>query len=202
MSPGVHNLAIRMVDAFESTITVDRTITSGLHHIQSENDEDITITVLNEPPQIDVGDLRKVELGDEDVEYNLTITVADHDGLNWVKVKLGNLAPPGQSTTWYSMSSNGDGTYSKQITIKKHIALGTHELLVKAMDSYGSQTAEESIPIILEEPDTPVSSDGPSSSTLTYVALGGLGILVIAGAAVYIMRGSDEEGGLGGFGEA
>ena len=202
MSPGEHNLAIRMVDAFESTITVDRTITSGLHHIQSENDEDITITVLNEPPQIDVGELRKVELGDEDVEYNLTITVADHDGLNWVKVKLGNLAPPGQSTTWYSMSSNGDGTYSKQITIKKHIALGTHELLVKAMDSYGSQTAEESIPIILEEPDNPVSSDGPSSSTLTYVALGGLGILVIAGAAVYIMRGSDEEGGLGGFGDA
>jgi len=25
---------------------------------------------------------------------------------------------------------------------------------------------------------------------------------VIAGAAVYIMRGSDEEGGLGGFGDA
>jgi hypothetical protein len=34
------------------------------------------------------------------------------------------------------------------------------------------------------------------------VALAGLGILVIAGAAIYVMRGSEKEGGLGGFGDA
>ena len=202
MSPGVHNLKIRMVDEFESTITVESTTDSGLHHIPSEYDETITITVLNEPPQIVIGDLRTVELGDEDVEYNLNITVADHDGLNWVKVKLGILAPPGKSNVWYTMTSNGDGTYSLDITIKKHIALGTHEIIVKAMDSYQSQTSEESVPIVLVEPDSPSSTSGPSSSILTYIALAGLGILVMAGAAIYVMRGSDEEGGLGGFGDA
>ena len=183
-------------------ITVGKTITSGQYHILSEIDEDVSITVLNEPPQLDIGDLRTVEIGDEDVEYNLTITVADHDGLNWVKVKLGILAPPGQSNTWFTMTSNGDGTYSREITIKKYIALGTHELLVKARDSYGSQTAEESVPIVLEAPDNPGSTVAPSSSTLTYIALAGLGLLIIAGAAIYVMRGSDEEGGLGGFGDA
>ncbi len=202
MSPGVHDLKLRLTDEFESSITVEKTISSGLHHIPSENDETITITVINEPPQIVIGDLRTIELGDEDIEYSLTITVADHDGLNWVKVKLGILAPPGQSNVWYTLSSNGDGTYSRDITIKKHIALGSHELLVKAMDSYQSQTAEESVPIVLVEPDSPSSTSAPSSSTLTYIALAGLGILVIAGAAIYVMRGSDEEGGLGGFGDA
>ena len=202
MNPGTHILKIRMVDEFESTITVGKTITSGQYHILSEIDEDVSITVLNEPPQLDIGDLRTVEIGDEDVEYNLTITVADHDGLNWVKVKLGILAPPGQSNTWFTMTSNGDGTYSREITIKKYIALGTHELLVKARDSYGSQTAEESVPIVLEAPDNPGSTVAPSSSTLTYIALAGLGLLIIAGAAIYVMRGSDEEGGLGGFGDA
>jgi hypothetical protein len=202
MNPGTHILKIRMVDEFESTITVGKTTTSGQYHILSENDEEVSITVLNEPPQFDIGDLRTVELGDEDVEYNLTITVADYDGLNWVKVKLGILAPPGQSNTWFTMASNGDGTYSRDITIKKYIAVGTHELLVKARDSYGSQTGEESFPIVLEAPDNPSPTAAPSSSTLTYIALAGLGILIIAGAAIYVMRGSDEEGGLGGFGDA
>jgi hypothetical protein len=201
MSPGEHILKIRMVDEFESAITVERTLVSGQHHIPSEYDEDISINVMNEPPQIDVGELRTIEMGGEDVEYNLTISVMDYDGLNWVKVKLGILAPPGQSNTWFVMTSNGDGTYTKQVLIKKHIALGTHELLVKAMDSYGSQSSMESVPIMLEEDENPASTSGPSSSTMTYVALGGLGILVIIGVVIYIMRGSDEEGGLGGFGD-
>jgi hypothetical protein len=202
MSPGEHLLKIRMVDEFDSSIIVERTIVSGQYHIESESDQDVTITVLNEPPFFDIGELRTIEVGDEDVEYTLTISVSDYDGLNWVRVKLGNLAPPGKSETWYSMSSNGDGTYSKQFTVKSHIALGTHELIVKAMDKYGSQSPPESVPIVLQEPGgSSLASESPSN-ILTYVALAGLGILVIAGAAIYVMRGSEKEGGLGGFGDA
>ena len=202
MSPGEHLLKIRMVDEFDSSIIVERTIVSGQYHIESESDQDVTITVLNEPPFFDIGELRTIEVGDEDVEYTLTISVSDYDGLNWVRVKLGNLAPPGKSETWYSMSSNGDGTYSKEFTVKSHIALGTHELIVKAMDKYGSQSPPESVPIVLQEPGgSSLASESPSN-ILTYVALAGLGILVIAGAAIYVMRGSEKEGGLGGFGDA
>ena len=201
MSPGEHMLKVRMVDNFDSSITVQRTITSGQHHIESTMDEDIVVNVMNEPPVIDIGELRIIEIGDEEVNYVLTIKVDDYDGLNWVKVKLGILAPPGQSNTWFTMTSNGDGTYSKEITVKTYIALGTHELLVKAMDSYGSQSAEESVPIMLKEPAGEVAS-GSDSDMLTYVAIGGLLILAVAGATVYVMRGSDKEGGLGGFGDA
>ena len=201
LSPGEHLLKVRMVDAFDSSITVQRTITSGQYHIESTMDEDLEIKVMNEPPVIDIGELRIIEIGDEEVDYVLTISVNDHDGLNWVKVKLGILAPPGESSTWFTMTSNGDGTYSKEISIKTYIALGTHELLVKAMDTYGSQSAEESVPIVLKEQAGDISS-GSTSDTLTYVAIGGLAMLAIAGATIYVIRGSDEEGGLGGFGDA
>jgi hypothetical protein len=202
MSPGEHLLKIRMVDDFDASSTVQRTISSGQYHIESTDDEDVLIRILNEPPLIDAGDLRIIDIDDADVEYTLTITVDDYDGLNWVKVKLGNLAPPGKSATWYTMTSNGDGTYSKTFTIKSHIALGTHELLVKAMDTYGSQSSEESIPIKLQQPSNTISSSGPSSDMMAYIGLGVLGLIAIAGAAFYVMRGSDGEGGLGGFGDA
>ena len=201
MSPGDHLLKVRMVDELDSSITVQRTFASGQYHIVDEMDEDIQITVMNEPPLIDVGELRTIEIGDEEVDYVLTISVEDHDGLNWVKVKLGILAPPGQSNTWFTMTSNGDGTYSKEITVKTYIALGTHELLIKAMDSYGSQSAEESVPIVLQKPSSQDTS-GETSSLLTYIAISGLVILAIVGASIYVMRGSDKEGGLGGFGDA
>ena len=201
MTPGDQVLNIRMEDSLGASRTVQRTTVSGQYHIESVSDEDVEVTVLNEPPLINVGDLRIIEIGDEEVDYVLTIEVEDYDGLNWVRVKLGILAPPGQSNTWFTMTSNGNGTYSKEFTVKTYIALGTHEVLVKARDSYGSQSAEESVPIMLQEKgENPTGSD--SSNTLTYVALGGLGVLAIVGAAIYVMRGSDKEGGLGGFGDA
>ena len=201
MTPGDQVLNIRMEDSLGASRTVQRTTVSGQYHIESVSDEDVEVTVLNEPPLINVGDLRIIEIGDEEVDYVLTIEVEDYDGLNWVRVKLGILAPPGQSNTWFTMTSNGNGTYSKEFTVKTYIALGTHEVLVKARDSYGSQSAEESVPIMLKEKgENPTGSD--SSNTLTYVALGGLGVLAIVGAAIYVMRGSDKEGGLGGFGNA
>ena len=201
ISPGERMLSVRMVDSLGAAIIVQATTTSAQYHIPSNEDREITIDVMNEPPLINIGELRDVEIGDEDVEYTLTIAVEDYDGLNWVRVKLGILAPPGQSNTWFTMTSNGNGTYSKQFTVKTYIALGTHEVLVKAMDAYGSQSSEESVPIKLQAPEDS-SSTTEASSTMTYIALGGLGVLAIVGAAIYVMRGSDKEGGFGGFGDA
>ena len=201
MSPGERTLSVRMVDTLGASIIVQATTTSAQYHIPSSEDREITVDVMNEPPLINIGELRVVEIGDEDVEYTLTIAVEDYDGLNWVRVKLGILAPPGQSNTWFTMTSNGNGTYSKQFTVKTYIALGTHEVLVKAMDAYGSQSSEESIPIKLQAPGDGTSTT-EASSTMTYIALGGLGVLAIVGAAIYVMRGSDKEGGFGGFGDA
>ena len=201
ISPGERMLSVRMVDSLGAAIIVQATTTSAQYHIPSNEDREIIVNVMNEPPLINIGELRIVEIADEDVEYTLTVAVEDYDGLNWVRVKLGILAPPGQSNTWFTMTSNGNGTYSKQFTVKTYIALGTHEVLVKAMDAYGSQSSEEPVPIKLQAP-TGGTSTTEASSTMTYIALGGLGVLAIVGAAIYVMRGSDKEGGFGGFGDA
>ena len=56
-----------------------------------------------------------------------------------------------------------------------------------------------------------VENEGPGDSTideasniLTYVAIAGIGIILVVGAVIFVMRGSDEEdgGSLGGFGDA
>ena len=85
MTPGDRILSVRMVDEMGSAIIVERTMASGQHHIETDMDEDILISVQNEAPIIEVGEKRVIEIGDEEVNYVLTVSVQDYDGLNWVR---------------------------------------------------------------------------------------------------------------------
>jgi hypothetical protein len=66
-------------------------------------------------------------------------------------------------------------------------------------------TAEESIRVTVKEPDSPFTGSTESSSDLfTYIAMGGLFIVLVTVAVFYIRRGGDGESGsgLGGFGDS
>ena len=195
-----------MTDELGAFTTVTRTSSVGQTHIYSVDDYDLEIRVENEPPVLDVGDTLSIERGEDDIQYVVTIGVEDYDGINSVKVKLGNLAPPGGSLTWYTMSNNGNGTFSYEFTIKKHIPLGGHELMFKATDTFGSKSSEESLVIQLVEEDASGGNTvlDDASNTMTVVVIAGFGILLVIAAIVYVMRGSDSEDGgkLGGFGES
>ena len=65
-------------------------------------------------------------------------------------------------------------TQRSLFTVKTYVALGSHEILVKARDSYGAQTGQEPLFIQLEAPDE-ASAAEEAENTLTFVALGGLG---------------------------
>ena len=203
MSPGDHLLKVRMEDDLGSSIIVTRTKFSGLHHVELSEDEDVKVEVLNTPPQIDVGETRVITVGDEDKVYTFTVTITDHDNLASAKIKLGAFAPPGDEGKWLVLEPNGDDTYSITVSIRSTIVIGTHEVLVRATDIYGAQSSDESLAVIIQEEDNSViSGDGPDTKLITYAAVGGMIILAIAGATIYIRRGSDGEGGgLGGFGE-
>ena len=75
----------------------------------------------------------------------MTISVEDSDGVRWVKVKLGALAPIGQQDTYLLMYDNvqngdvtaGDGIYSIQFESRRGIPTGTHPISFKAEDIYG-----------------------------------------------------------------
>ncbi len=203
MSPVEHLLNVRMIDSQGASVIVTRTSLTGQHHLDHEDDVDLVVEILNTPPQIHVGDLREIIVEDEDVEYTLKLRIADQDGLMWAKVKLGSFAPPGSENKWLVMTPTGDGNYTYTFTVRSGIALSTYEILVKARDSYGEESPEVSVPIVIKETDDVlIGIDGPSSKTLTYVALAGMGILAIIGATIYVRRGGDDESsGLGGFGE-
>ena len=203
MSPVEHLLEVRMEDSQGASVIVTRTSLTVQHHIDHEDDTDLIIEVLNTPPQIHVGDLREIIVEDEDVEYTLKLRIADQDGLMWAKVKLGSFAPPGSENKWLVMTPTGDGNYTYTFTVRSGIALSTYEILVKARDSYGEESPEVSVPIVIKETDDVlIGIDGPSSKTLTYVALAGMGILAIIGATIYVRRGGDDDSsGLVGFGE-
>ncbi|MDP6863995.1 MAG: hypothetical protein QGG96_01110 [Candidatus Poseidoniaceae archaeon] len=203
MSPGDHLLKVRMEDDLGASITVTRTRTSGLHHVENSDDEDVEVEVLNTPPHIDVGETRVITIGDENKAYTFTVTINDHDNLASAKIKLGAFAPPGDEGKWLVLEPNGDDTYSITVSIRSTIVIGTHEVLVRATDIYGAQSSNEPLAVIVqEEENSVISGDGPDSKLITYAAVGGMIILAIAGATIYIRRGSDGEGGgLGGFGE-
>ena len=212
MAPGTHLLKVRMVDGSDvptssshSFITVSSTQKTNQHHIPSPDDEELTITILNTPPQIEIGEIREIMVSDDDIEYTLEVLVVDADGLFFVKAKLGIFAPPGQENDWIAMSHSGNGIYTVTFTVRSGVSLGNYNVLVKARDSYGMDTAEESTRVTIKESDLPFTgSKTESSNLLTYIAMGGLLIVLITGAVFYIRRGEDGEGGsgLGGFGEA
>ena len=212
MAPGTHLLKVRMVDGSDvptssshSFITVSSTQKTNQHHIASPDDEDLIITVLNTPPQIEIGEIREIMVSDDDIEYTLEVLVVDADGLFFVKAKLGIFAPPGQENDWIAMSHSENGIYTVTFTVRSGVSLGNYNVLVKARDSYGMDTAEESIRVTIKESDLLFTgSKTESSNLLTYIAMGGLLIVLITGAVFYIRRGEDGEGGsgLGGFGEA
>ena len=202
MSPGVNLLKVKMEDSQGAYDIVTRASVSGQQHLENPEDEDLEIEILNTPPLITIGDLREIVVGDEDQDYTLQIEIDDQDGLLWAKAKLGSLAPPGSENKWLSMTNSGDGIYTYTFTVRAGIALSTYEVLVKARDTFGEESSEVSIPIVIKESEGVFGEiEGPSSSTVTYLALAGIGILAIVGATIYVRRGGDDEGpGLGGFG--
>ncbi|MDP6869973.1 MAG: hypothetical protein QGI21_04295 [Candidatus Poseidoniaceae archaeon] len=203
MTPGDQILKIRMEDSEGSSIIVTRTSFSLQHHVENENDEDIKVKILNSPPGITAGELREIEVDGNPQTYSFNVEIFDHDGLMWAKVKLGTLAPPGNSNKWYTLNNNGDGTWSIDIELRSTHTPSTYEILVKAKDIYGEETGEESIPIKLIEKDaTTIVGEGGAANMIVVGAIVGIGILSIIGALIYVRRGSDGEGGLGGFGTA
>jgi hypothetical protein len=205
ISPGEHLLEVRLTDDLGAAITVSQTQKSLHHHLASPDDEELTITILNTPPQIEIGEIREIIVGEDDVEYTLEVLVVDADGLFFVKAKLGIFAPPGQENDWVGMSHSGNGIYTVTFTVRSGVSLGNYNVLVKARDSFGMDTAEESIRVTVKEPDSPFTGSTESSSNLfTYLAMGGLFIVLVTVAVFYIRRGGDGESGsgLGGFGDA
>ena len=198
MLPGERSLSLILEDSEGGVKTVSSTQMSGQYHIPHQSDKLITLTIINTPPEIDIGVPREIELGDENTNYTISIIVNDVDGVNSVQAKLGAFADPGKDTDWINLQYQGEGVWSKTVTVRKGTNYGTHEVLFRATDIFGATSSEYSLAVNVVEFG---QGGGPvdDAAALSSVVISSLVIfaLVAVGAVVFMVRGGKRGGGFG-----
>ena len=193
MTPGYQSLLVIATDGLGATVQ-QRVYTPadgigspefGPHHIASTGDVPVEVHILNDRPVLDYEPATIAKNPEETFTY--TVQASDPDGVERVQIKLGVYAPIGGSewATMFDDGSNGgdevagDGNYSILLSVREGTPIGTHEVALRALDSYGELNTGSSV-ITLVEPNTPTGTGGG----LNAAVLGGLGVVVFAGAIV------------------
>ncbi len=198
MSPGERTLSLILEDLEGGVKTVSSTQKSGQYHIADQNDKAITLTIINTPPEIEIGETREFELGDVNVNYTISINVNDTDGVTSVQAKLGAFSEPGKDSDWINLQYQGEGVWSKTFTVRKGTNYGTHEVLFRATDAFGATSSDYSLAINVVElgqSGGPIDDISASSS----IVISALAIFAIAaiGAVIFMVRGGKSGGGFG-----
>lgn len=139
-----------------------------------------------------------IELGNLNTNYTISISVNDVDGVTSVQAKLGAFSEPGKDSDWIYLQYQGEGIWSKTVTVRKGTNYGTHEVLFRATDMFGATSSEYSLAVNVVEPG---QSGGPvdDSSASSSIVISSLAIfaLVAIGAVIFMVRGGNRGGGFG-----
>ena len=129
-----------------------------------------------------------------------TVEVSDPDGVERVQISLGVYTPIG-GPQWAAMHDDGlnggdtvagDGVYSVVLSVREGTPLGTHEVGLRAFDTYGELNTGSSSITLVEDTDLSGSGGGISAAVL-----GGVGVALLVGvvAVLSLMRQGGGEGG-------
>tara|TARA_B110000881_G_scaffold216538_1_gene232310 strand:- start:782 stop:2854 length:2073 start_codon:yes stop_codon:yes gene_type:complete len=202
MEPGEQSLDLYLEDNDGASKTVSSTQASGSHFISSIDDKAINIMILNQAPVIQAMILEPEEIqevlndGDE-VTYTLTVQVSDHDGIRWVKVDIGDLAPVGSTTSWVIMKDNGqdgdatagDGNFSVQFDSRRGLPTGAFPITFKAHDNFEMESVNDEyvLKVVEKEPNT-LDPDGVFSALDDEVVIISIiGMIVVIGAVMTLL---------------
>jgi hypothetical protein len=193
MTPGSQSLLVIATDGLGATVQ-QRVYTPadgvgspefGPHHVVSTSELPVEVLILNDRPVL-VYEPATIPKSPEET-FTYTVQASDPDGVERVQIKLGVYTPIGGSewATMFDDGSNGgdqvagDGNYSILLSVREGTPIGTHEVALRALDSYGELNTGSSV-ITLVEPNAPSGTGGGLSTAV----LGGLGVVVFAGAVV------------------
>ena len=195
MTPGYQSLLVVATDGLGATVqqriyTPADAIGSpefGPHHVVSSEDSPVEVHILNDRPNLVYESSTIIKNPAETFTY--TVQASDPDGVERVQIKLGVYRPIGGSewTTMFDDGSNGgdevagDGVYSIFLSVRAGTPIGPNEVGLRAFDSYEELNTGSSV-ITLVDPELPTGA----GSGLSTAVLGGLGILVFAGAIVVL----------------
>jgi len=219
MSPGEQTLRIVTTDSLgkvgSSTVWFQGQTNAnhpyGPHFIEDEIKVPITITVENSPPEIILPTNLKFSKPDSSIIELLEIQISDPDGISNARVNLGVFTPIDSQAGWVVMNDNGingdrvanDGIFTAELSLRTSTPIGTHEVLVQAIDGFDVATSVNSLFITVEEESSIVPNI--DSETLSISVLVGIlvGFAIVAGIAVIVLmrkgKGKDYIGDRFGF---
>ena len=175
----------------------------GPHFIPDYEAIPIEITVENSPPLFNFPDAIKYTRPETSTTVVFEVEILDPDGITNARANLGVFAPLSAQTGWVVMNDNGingdafpgDGIYSVELSLRTSTPIGTHEILIQAIDSFDVATPITPVSIIVEEEASLVpslDSDTLSSSVLIVILIG---FTLVAGITVFFLmrKGRDKE---------
>ena len=130
----------------------------------------IEVHILNDRPVV-MTSPSSVEK-DPDATIVYTVEASDPDGVERVQINLGVFTPIG-GQTWAMMHDDGvnggdevagDGVYSVVLSVREGTPLGTHEVSLRAFDTYGELNPICSCVLALAEPRNRFSIKSSSRS--------------------------------------
>ena len=206
MSPGHRSLLVVATDELGATVqqrvyTPSNGVGSaafGPHHVDSQGELSVEVHILNDRPQLTYASASITK--DVGQVFTYTVEATDPDGVERVQIDLGVYTPVGGSQ-WATMHDDGlnggdtvagDGVYSVLLSVRDGTPLGTHEIALRAFDTYGELNTGSSVIALTEASDSTEAAGGISAAVL-----GGVGLVVLIGAGVVLalMRRDGGEGG-------
>ena len=132
----------------------------------------------------------------------LEISMVDPDGLSSVQVKMGRLAPIGESNNWILMKDNGvgadrianDGIYSLEIFPRSSLPNGEIEIFVRGTDIYLSTTDvdDQSLVIKLDKNDESITGNWFSDNRSILIVIGLFIVLSLSFAGILMVLRNSE----------
>jgi hypothetical protein len=211
MSPGTQSLKVITIDDLGKVgITStwlngerDQESQYGPHFIPDDEKIPIEIFVENSAPEIINPGAVKYSRPDSATTEIFELEITDQDGILNARVNLGVFSPIDQQNRWVQMNDNGingdrvpnDGIFTVQISLRTSTPIGTHEILVQAIDNFEVATVVMPISVTVEE-ETGIIPSLDSEQLSVSVLVGILiAFTIVAGTAVFVLvrRSKDKD---------
>ncbi len=204
IAPGERLVPIRLIDGNDSSRLITKSLINGVE-ISS------ILIIENEAPTFvnysiirgnEISDTVAVPKSGDPIPQVLEISIVDPDGLSSVQVKMGRLAPIGESNNWILMKDDGvgvdrisnDGIYSLEIFPRSSLPNGEIEIFVRGTDIYLSTTdvSDQSLVIKLDKTDESITGNWFSDNKSILIVFGLFIVLSLSFAGILIiLRNSD-----------
>ena len=190
-----HLVKVTATDPFNSTVEKDIYIIVT----QNEAPKFINYSIVIDG---EFSDSVTVPLSGDPIPQVLEVSMSDPDGLSSVQVKMGRLAPIGESNSWILMKDDGDGVdrvandgvYSLEIFPRSSLPNGEIEIFVRGTDIYLSTTDvnDQNLILKLDKIEQSTADNWISENQSLLIVIGLSFVLLLAFAGILMVLRNSE----------